>query len=354
MCSLSFARSEKRASPKKIMFIVHTETIGGKGVYDLYKEMKKVGHDVKIIAIPSFRMGELLVDVDTNFTKMFDERDVVYPCGKQAPYKKCESLEHYKADYIFTQNPYDVFKDSVLDPVFLKSNLKKIAKKVMFIIYGPHLFHQDSINDRNLPNLVDTVFADSESTKDIYIERYGFPKDRVVVSGYQTYKSVRDSMKTGSTPKEKETILWMPRWYLSYHAKGLFESGSTFLSYYHFFYNYALKNPNINFIIRPHLRLFSYSIESHFLSAEDIDEIFEKFRSLKNVTVSIHCNRSLVDDVMSSDIVIADGTSALGEVVVADKPIIYLSNGWNNEFNSNKLSKEFESIYTLHMNQLMF
>ncbi|WCR57023.1 MAG: hypothetical protein PG979_001080 [Rickettsia asembonensis] len=45
---------------------------------------------------------------------------------------------------------------------------------------------------------------------------------------------------------------------------------------------------------------------------------------------------------MVSDIVISDGTSSLAEVVVADKPIIYLSNGWNNEFNSNALSKELK------------
>ena len=73
-----------------------------------------------------------------------------------------------------------------------------------------------------------------------------------------------------------------------------------------------------------------------------MDNILSRFNSLKNVTVSAHVFRSLLDDIMVSDIVISDGTASLAEVVVADKPIIYLSNGWNNEFNSNALSKELK------------
>lgn len=330
-------------SLKKVMFIVHTETLGGKGVYDLYKEMKKIGHDVKIVAIPSFFGKELTSAVDTKFTDKFNESDVIYPCGKYSPYTECESIEKYKADYIFIQNPYNSYATSILDPHFLTSNMKKCAKKIMYIVYGPHLFHQDFINDPNLPNLVDTVFVDSESTRDIFINRYKFPKNRVVVSGYATYKSIRDGLKTNPTPRTKETILWLPRWSLSFRNRELFEGGSTFLNYYHFFYNYAKENPGINFIVRPHYDLFPYTVRENFLSQEDVNDILEKFRSLENVTLSMHKDRPLVNDVLASDVVISDGSSALGEVVVADKPIIYLSNGWNNEFNSNELSREFKN-----------
>ncbi|OZG32168.1 glycosyltransferase family 4 protein [Rickettsia endosymbiont of Culicoides newsteadi] len=58
---------------------------------------------------------------------------------------------------------------------------------------------------------MDLVFVDSESTKDIYIKKYGFPKDRIIVSGYQTYKEVREGIIT-SSKKAPETILWLPRW----------------------------------------------------------------------------------------------------------------------------------------------
>ena len=98
---------------------------------------------------------------------------------------------------------------------------------------------------------------------------------------------------------------------------------------------------------RSRSNLFSYAIKSDFLSQEEVDEILGKFRSLTNVTLSVHTARPLVDDVLAADVVISDGSSALGEVVVADKPIIYLSNGWNNEFNSNELSREFKNY--LHL-----
>jgi hypothetical protein len=80
-----------------------------------------------------------------------------------------------------------------------------------------------------------------------------------------------------------------------------------------------------------------------FLSEKDVDAMFARFNSLKNVVYSQHVESPIEDDVVAADIIISDGTSGLGEVVVADKPIIYLSNGWNNEFNSNDLAKEFKN-----------
>ena len=344
---LSFFSFHKAASSKKsVMFIVHTETVGGKGVYDIYREMKKVGHDVKILAIPSFYFGKLITNISADFINKFDQRDVLYPCGKSEPYTKCEPMQESKLDYIFTQNPYDSFSNSILDPYYTHSSLRKHTKKLMFIVYGPHLFHQHTIDDRNLPNLIDVVFVDSESTKDIYRKYYDFPKDRIVVSGYESYKSVRD-LRNKYKRDLQETILWLPRWTLSFKDRDLCEGGSTFLNYHYFFYNYAKSNPHINFIIRPHLLLFSVGVKGNYLSQDDLDEIFAKFSSLKNVTISMHTDRSLVDDVLASDVVISDGTSALGEVIVADKPIIYLSNGWNNEFSSNKLSRELKKYIYL-------
>ncbi|WP_425363436.1 hypothetical protein [Candidatus Tisiphia endosymbiont of Hybos culiciformis] len=331
------------------MFIVHTETNGGKGVYALYKAMKETGHDVKIVAIPLYN-GHYNVNIDMTFTAKFDSNDVLYPCGQVEPYTKCETIESYKPDYIFTQNPYHSYNGSILDPHFIPSTLKKIAKKIVYIPYGPHIFHQDQINDKGLPNSMDLVFVDSESTKDIYIKRYGFPKDRVIVSGYQTYKEVREGISSNLKKKVPETILWLPRWMLSFQFRDLFEGGSTFLNYHYFFYNYALQNPNINFIIRPHQHLFFSANSIGFLTQEEINQIFTKFRSVQNITISDSTNTSLVNDILSADIVISDGTSALAEVVVADKPIIYLSNGWNNEFNSNQLSRELKKYVYLAYN----
>jgi hypothetical protein len=59
----------KKAIPKRIFFLVNTESKGGKGVYEIYKEMKKVGHSVKIVAIPFFSSGKLHADIDLNFLK---------------------------------------------------------------------------------------------------------------------------------------------------------------------------------------------------------------------------------------------------------------------------------------------
>ena len=339
-CGEQEKHTKEEAEAKNIIFITHTNTIGGKGVYSIYKEAKKLGHNVKIVVIPSIYFGKLLADVDVNFGSNFDSEDVIYPCGKEAPYTNCDSIENYKPDYIFTQNPYDTFKGSVLEKHFLISNLQKFAK-IMYIVYGPHLFHQDSINDSALPKFVDTVFVDSDSTKEIYISKYAFPENKIVVSGYQPYKDIRD-MQNRVKRSARETILYLPRWLLSFKDRYLYEGGSTFLNYHYFFYNFAVQNPQIDFIIRPHILLYSHAVEGDYMSQKDLDEIFNRFRLLDNVTIASHADKPLIDDIMSSDIIISDGSSALAEAVVADKPIIYLSNGANIEFESNTLSKEFK------------
>jgi hypothetical protein len=334
---LNFFYHKNHPVAKNVMFVLTTKTLGGKGVLELYLEMKKLGHNVKISFVPldAHKNGNIY-NIDLDFVKKFEQSDVLFPCGTEDAYNKCdkltsESINNFKPDYVFIQNPYDnIFNQS----------LKQLTKKMVFIVYGPHLFHQASINDKNLPNIIDLVFVDSESTKDIYIQGYSFSSNNVVVSGYQPYKNMRDYKKVSSQPL-KETILWLPRWTLSFKNRDLFEGGSTFLNYHYFFYNYALNNPDINFIIRPHILLFSPQVVGKHLSKNDFDEIFQRFSSLPNVVISDHENKSLVDDIGISDVIISDGTSALGEVVVADKPIIYLSNGWNNEFNSNLLSQEF-------------
>jgi hypothetical protein len=333
-------------TPKKIMFIVHTETINGKGVLQMYKTLKARGHDIKIVAMPLLISGDKIrYDMDLEFAKKFDPKDVFYPCGTTKPYTACKPLENYQADIVFIQNPYNSVKGSMLDPHFTLEGLRKIAKKTAYIVYGPHLFHQTTCNNIELKKVIDLVFVDSASTKKIFVEDLEYDPKNVMVSSFQNYKNVRELMKTYTKPKDspyKETILWLPRWTLSFNYRDQHEGGSTFMNYYHFFYNHAVENPDVKLVVRPHAGLNRFAIDSKFLSQKDLDEIINKFKSLKNVTWSEHLTAPLEDDVIQADIVIADGTSALGEVVVANKPIIYLSNGWDNEFNSNDLGHEFK------------
>ncbi|MFK8040055.1 MAG: hypothetical protein AB8B67_01770 [Rickettsiaceae bacterium] len=341
----TFQQKDPETSLKKIVFVVHTKTLGGKGVLELYHRMKEVGHDVKVAMIPSY-CGIQLLDtvVDFEFAKSFDPNDIVFPCGTEAPFQ-CTSIEYLAPDYIFTQMPYKMSSNCPLHPHFSNDHLKALSKKMMYIVYGPHIFHQSFINDTDLPEVIDTVFVDSESTKQIYIDQYKFKPEQVAVSGYQPYKEVRSRLNNIHIKNTnfRETILWLPRWMLTFKHRDLHEGGSTFLNYHYYFYNYALNNPHIRLIIRPHCGMFVDHTRCNFLTKEELYGILDKFAKLPNVTISDHKYTDLIDDIFASDVIISDGSSALAEVVVANKPIIYLSNGWNNEFNSNDLSKEFKN-----------
>ena len=339
--SYNFKTSSSK-STKNVMFVMTTKEVHGKSVTELAKAMIQTGHNVKFSFVPLRVHNGTTIDIDSDFVKEFPPEDVFFPCGIKGKYTECtdisfEDIDNYRPDYIFVQNPYNAKQNL---------SLKKLTKKLAYVVYGPHVFHQSFINDENLPNIMDVVFVDSESSAKIYHEGYKFHKENIIVSGYQSYKDIRDLIKSTSK-NTKETILWLPRWVLSFRDRDKFEGGSTFLNYHYFFYNYALANPDINFIIRPHTHLFSFAVTDKHMSQNDLDAIVNRFTSLPNVTVSYHAYQPLWKDVVESDIVISDGTSALGEVVVADKPIIYLSNGWNNEFNGSDLSRQLKNYVHL-------
>lgn len=336
--------SNTKPSTKKVVLMTTSESWNGKGVGELYQAMKNAGHEVKIALYPFTYLGKVTIDIDRNFARKFDETELLYPCNQYPPYTTCDRVESggfdgYKPDYIFIQNPYSPS---------MNESLKKITKKLMYVVYGPYIFHQKhgANPDLRLPELVDVVFTDSDVTNEIYIKDFKFASNQVVTSGYIGYQEMRQ-IKLRSKPHERETILWLPRWHLSFKYREYCEGGSTFLSYHYFFYNYAASHPDIHFIIRPHQALFNTTVQENYFSQNDIDDIFNRFRALPNVTISMHQSRSLAYDVDAADIVIADGTSALGEVVVDDKPIIYLSNGWNYEFTSNALSQALKKYVYL-------
>lgn len=327
---------------KSVIFLVHNFQFGGKGVYDTYLEMKKRNIDVKIAVIPYFIDGKFQNDIDLNYIKKFDQKDLIFPCGKQAPYiEKCKPLNSFsnKIDYLFISNPYNEYSQSVLYPALSHPFLLLASHKIMYILYGPHIFSQKYIFDKNLPKFVDTIFVDTHPSKKLYEKEWGFAPDKTVIAGYQTYKNIRDTLKITQAPRDKETILWMPRWRLDFKYRDQFEGGSTFLNYHYFFYNYAKEHPDKQLVIRPHTHLFTHTIRDGWMTQEDFDAIWERFESLPNVRISRHKDNELVNDILESDIIIAGGTSALGEAMVAGKPVIYLSNGLNQEFEANILSK---------------
>ena len=338
----SLGNKSESGAKKKVMFVVTTAETSGKGVFELYSAMKKVGHDVKIGFLPRDLGNGTIIDIDTDFAARFPSEDVIYLRHTKGKYHEGkhilpENRYDYQADYLFTQDPYNKK---------LHRTLKKITKKLAHIPYCPQIFHQAYLSDPKLANTVDIVFVDSDSTAKIYLEQYKFPPKNVIISGYQSYKNVRD-LSRSLVKSDKETILWLPRWVLSFKNRDKYEGGSTFSDYHYFIYNYALANPKTNFIIRPHELLFSTSVAKNHLSLDDLNNIFDRFLTLPNVVISRHAYRPLAEDIVASNIVISDGSTALGEAVVANKPIIYLSNGWNNEFNGSELAKQLQQYVHL-------
>ncbi len=79
------------AFKNKVGIVIHSRTIGGKGSLELYNTLKSNGFEVKVIAIPYYYNKAKIVDVDVEYTKLFDKNDVIFPCGIKED-KKCDAL----------------------------------------------------------------------------------------------------------------------------------------------------------------------------------------------------------------------------------------------------------------------
>jgi len=325
---LSFA---KETNKKSIFFILHQRN---KGFISMYNELKKRGHDVKIVVLPMLgsRYTDSKKDLLTQFLSKMDKKDIIFPCHANGV--KCESIEKYKPDYVVVINPYSTSSQNI-SHLFDNQYLAKFSK-VLYIPYGPELWDLDLTKNIKLPKIFYKVLADSDLTKRIFIKKHGFRDEEIIVVGYQNYKDLRDEM---SLPRErkKETILWAPRWFLKFTGREMNEPGSTFLSYRDFFYNFAKENPNVNLIIRGHPNLYKELSFSKFMTHSQTIEMLKRFESLPNVEVIYPHELPLTyeqRDIIESDIVITDTTSLMTNFFLADKPMIYLSNGFDTHFNT--------------------
>ena len=187
----------------------------------------------------------------------------------------------------------------------------------------------------HLQNSCWKVFAESERHKLQFI-KYGALNGRnVVVSGYPKLDEYNITLT--SQKRNFKKIIWAPHWSIGELSIGF----STFETNYKFFLQYAIDNPNIHWVFKPHQRLKNYIVESSFLTQEEVDDYFKQWEKLPN---AIFYNDSNYFDIFKdSDALITDCGSFLAEYLPTKKPILHLFSSNNSGYNEigKKLIKSY-------------
>lgn len=337
----NYARILKKLQNKKekikIIFIVESnQKWCWQSVYD---ELKKDIHfELLLVTLPLTTRFKDKIYPQAEDIEFFKKRDM--PIIDGYDYKKgiCIDLKELGADIIFYTHPW--FVDSHKIPPLITSEYAL----TLAISYGFNMVESKcwgTTTPKRFCGNLWTMFAESKWHKPFYEKGTKLKnKDILYVSGYPKM----DAYKLPVDPEfekiwkdvnhSKPRIIYAP--HHSIERDGGFRM-SNFVEHATFFLNFAKEHPEYCFLIKPHPVLKSKCVATGFMTEEEYENYINDWRNLPNGTAYTLGN--YYDIFKTSDILITDCSSFLGEYFVSHKPIILLESETRMPFNEfgNKL-----------------
>lgn len=221
-------------------------------------------------------------------------------------------------DVIIFLTPYF----AVLPQAFQLDNLT--AETLM--TYIPYGFSTAEYNTFNfsLINCIWKIFLETKVNVGFYLQNSILSENRICYSGYPKMDFfLEDKSKFNyewkmATPDAKK-IIWAPHW--SINGGVMY---STFQWNYEFMYEYAKAHPEISWVVKPHPNLLFSAVENKiFSSAEEFQNYLQKWNDLPNAKVETGAYYQNI--FATSDGMIQDSGSFIGEYQYTHKPMIYLT-----------------------------
>jgi len=160
-------------------------------------------------------------------------------------------------------------------------------------------------------------FTQSEAHKNLHLSYDPNAENKLVVTGYPKFDVYFNQEKTGQLKNKK--VIYAPHW--SFSEKNNLRFG-TFSWNYRYFLDLAKSNSNICWVYKPHPILGDKVIEQKLISKKEYEEYVAEWDSLPNAEV--YNSGNYFDIFKSSDALITDCCSFLGEYLPTGKPVIHL------------------------------
>lgn len=194
------------------------------------------------------------------------------------------------------------------------------------LIFIPYTFNISEWGTSALPimNCLWKAFFETEFALNFYDNRCSTGMPHGYYSGYprlDVFFNNKENLKFEwkmATPNAKK-IIWAPHWSINSGVKY-----ATFQWNYKFMYEYAKNHPEISWVVKPHPHLLHSAIEAGiFKSAEEVQNYFQKWNDLPNAKVETGAYYHAI--FATSDGMIQDSGSFIGEYQYTHKPMIYLT-----------------------------
>ena len=238
--------------------------------------------------------------------------------------KKLIPIEQHQPDILFYTSPFLDHTDSVSSNLYL--NYKFLT---CYVAYGMNTINNFGYhyNNKNI-NTAWKYFCD---TKRDYEMLLGYSIDfglNCVLSGAPKLDDYRKDLKDCVIPEKinngKKTVIYAPHWAIRYDGLAAVNL-STFHLYYKYFLSLLKKYPDINFVFKPHPRLYSRTtIETNTLTTEEYNNYINDWDSQPNGLYVY--DGEYIDLFRASSCLITDSGSFIGEYLPSENPCIYLVN----------------------------
>jgi hypothetical protein len=278
--------------------------------------------------------------VDTSFSdRNFKTKKFSFHRTYETKNSLLAHIEKSKSRAIFLQSPYiDHYPDWFLD-LHESANLAYSGYSLSLVDYFDGQYGSQLIRNSKY------LLAGSHDEYRNYT-RFGNKNSVVVLTGNPLMYSLRKQLESISKlRKENRILLWAPHWIEKWESneKGFAKWEIAIESVFSF----AEKNMDKKVIVRPH-PIFRNIIDAYLnnnskiLNREsrraslsnsvlEILPIMKKLLDLRNVELS---NSSMIEDVLSADMLITEGISIIGYWATTGKPILVLRDIKSSSFNA--------------------
>lgn len=289
----------------------------------IYREMLQNGKfEPYLLCIPDcIQNNEVMNYTGINETyKYFEEHEYTNIIDA---YKNEEwiDIKTLGVDYVFYTRPYN----HMMPLQYTTSNVKKYCR-IGSLNYGMEIIKEifDVTLNSNFYKDVFVYYAETKIALKVYRKKFPITTRlrlrKVEFHGYPVFEQIlKDKNKESSSWKFSNNayrIMWTPRWTTARHL-----GGSNFFMYYKSLIEYAKKNVNMDFLVRPHPLTFGNFIKTGEMTEQEVEEYLKSIESMPNM--SIDKQKEYNDTIWGSDALIADISAFIPEYYLTEKPVIF-------------------------------
>lgn len=321
--NLKRLRAKARQSKKiKVIFIVESnQKWGWQSVYD---ELKKDSRfELLLVTLPITTRYKGRIYPQKEDIEFFSKLNMPIIDGYDYKKEVCIDLRALGADIVFYTHPWFVDVNKIPP-----SKVSEFALTCA-ISYGFNVA-ESNVWGTTTPKIfcgnLWTMFAESVFHKSFYENGTGLKnKDILYITGYPKMDAYKNPVAEGFEAIWKDEKHLKPHIIYAPHHSIEREGGfcaSNFVEHAKFFLDFAKNHPEYEFIIKPHPVLKSKCEAIGFMSADEYEAYIDEWRNLPNGNAYTQGN--YYDLFKTSDLLITDCFSFLGEYFVSKKPIILL------------------------------